>query len=47
MGDLDGAMDLLRRYVAGNAQHSFTAGTGLHWWWRPLRDHPGFQSIVR
>jgi TolB-like protein len=47
MGDLDGAMELLRRYVAGHAQHSFTVGTSLHWWWRPLRDHPGFQSIVR
>jgi hypothetical protein len=40
-------MDLLRRYVAGNTQHSFTVGTQLHWWWRPLRDHPGFQSILR
>jgi hypothetical protein len=46
-GDLDGAMERLQGYVAGNAQHSFTVGTGLHWWWRPLRDHPGFQSIVR
>lgn len=45
-GDPDGALDLLRRYVAANPQHSFTVGENVHWWWRDLRSRPEFQSLL-
>jgi len=46
-GDPDGAMELLRRYVAANPLHSFAVGENVHWWWRDLRDRPDFQALVR
>ncbi len=46
MGDVDGAIALLQRYVAANPQHSFEAGGDLHWWWRNLRDHPEFRAVM-
>ena len=45
-GDPDGAMDLLRRYVAANPAHSFEVGGQLHWNWRPLRDRPDFRLLM-
>ncbi len=45
MGDYDGAVTMLRRYVALNPGHSFDVDKELHWWWRPLRDHPGFAAV--
>lgn len=45
-GDPDGAMDLLRRYVAANPAHSFKVGGQLHWNWRPLRDRPDFRLLM-
>ena len=46
IGDTEGAVRLLQQYVAGNAHHTFSSGGQLHWWWRPLRDEPGFQSVM-
>lgn len=46
LGDYDEAVDRLRRYVSANPDHQFEVEGDLHWWWRPLRDHPGFSSVV-
>jgi eukaryotic-like serine/threonine-protein kinase len=46
-GDPDGAMALLKRYVATHPGHSFQAGGILHWWWRSLESRPDFQAVVR
>ena len=45
LGDYDEAVSLLRRYVALNPGHSFNVDGDLHWWWRPLRDQPGFAAV--
>ncbi len=45
IGDYDEAINLLKRYTAGNPEHLFRAGGDLHWWWRPLQDRPGFRAI--
>src|SRR3989441_11034194 len=45
IGDYDEALKLLKRYIAGNPEHLFRAGGDLHWWWRPLKDLPGFRTI--
>jgi TolB-like protein len=45
IGDYDEAITLLKRYIAGNPEHLFHAGGDLHWWWRPLKDQPGFRAI--
>ncbi|MGH7699301.1 MAG: protein kinase domain-containing protein [Gemmatimonadales bacterium] len=47
IGDTAEAMTLLQRYVATHPTHSFERGGNIHWWWLPLRDHPGFRSVVR
>jgi TolB-like protein/tRNA A-37 threonylcarbamoyl transferase component Bud32 len=47
MGDNDGAVALLRRYVATHPGHSFQRGGALHWWWRGLEQHPQFADVVR
>jgi eukaryotic-like serine/threonine-protein kinase len=50
LGDRDEAVRLLRRYVTGNPDHvaGFLEVEGeLHWWWRPLRDHPDFRALLR
>jgi len=47
LGDDDEAIRLLRRYASANPGHrNFEVDGELHWWWRPLRDHPGFRSVV-
>jgi len=47
LGDQDEAVQRLRRYVSSNPHHSFIEVEGdLHWWWRPLRDHPDFSAVV-
>lgn len=46
MGDLSTAIDLLKRYVALNPDHSFEIGGRLHWWWTDLKDQPGFQAVM-
>ena len=47
MGDNDGAINLLRRYVATHPLHSFQRGGTLHWWWRGLESHPQFREVLR
>ena len=47
MGDNDGAIALLRRYVATHPGHSFERGGLLHWWWRGLESNPGFAALRR
>jgi serine/threonine-protein kinase len=46
LGDYDEAIELLKRYVAVNPGHDFDIDRNLHWWWRPLRDHPDFRAVV-
>ncbi len=45
LGDYDAAVDLLRRYAAANPGH-FEGSRGVSWWWRALKDHPGFQDLL-
>ena len=47
MGDDNGAIALLKRYVAMNPTHSFQRGGTLHWWWRGLERHPQFREVIR
>lgn len=47
LGDQDEAVRQLRRYVSANPDHRFVEVEGdLHWWWRPLRDNPGFREAT-
>ena len=46
MGDYPEAIDLLRRYVAVNPDHSFQVEGNIHWWWRDLRNNPDFQRVM-
>jgi len=46
-GDLDGAMEVLRRYVAANPQATLGQEGEIHWWWRDLRNRPDFQALLR
>ena len=47
MGDNQGAMVLLRRYVATHPGHTFQRGGVLHWWWRGLERDPQFAALLR
>ena len=47
MLDTEGAIALLRRYVATHPGHSFERGGVLHWWWRGLETLPQFQEVRR
>jgi serine/threonine-protein kinase len=42
----DQAIELLRRYVALNPDHSFEVGGNVHWWWRSLRGNPRFEAVM-
>ncbi len=46
LGEDDQAIALLKNYVALNPTHEFSVNNDVHWWWRPLRNHPGFQAVV-
>ncbi|MGH7713535.1 MAG: protein kinase domain-containing protein, partial [Gemmatimonadaceae bacterium] len=46
LGDYDKAIEILKSYLAVNPTHEFSVNNDLHWWWRPLRNEPGFQSLV-
>jgi hypothetical protein len=47
MLDTDGAITLLRRYVATHPGHSFERGGVLMWWWRSLEPLPQFREVLR
>ncbi|MGH7530309.1 MAG: hypothetical protein ACREMN_07990, partial [Gemmatimonadales bacterium] len=46
MGDQDGAIALLKRYVATHPEHSFRRNGMLHWWWQDLERHPDFAAVL-
>lgn len=45
IGDEDGAIDLLSRYLTGNPAHDFSVAGDISWRWRPLQDHPEFRRL--
>jgi TolB-like protein/tetratricopeptide (TPR) repeat protein len=49
LGDYDEAIRRLRLYLTGNPEHQagMQVEGDLHWWWRPLRDHPEFATLLR
>lgn len=47
LGDEEGAIDLLSRYVSANPGHEFSVAGEISWRWRPLQDHPEFRRIRR
>ena len=47
IGDEDEAVDLLRTYYEANPQYLEATRENPHWWWWPLRDHPGYQEMMR
>ena len=46
LGDVEGAIKLLKQYVAVNPDHSFVVAGNVHWWWRDIQPNPGFQELV-
>ncbi len=46
LGDYDEAVEVLKGYVAANPDHAFEVGENLHWWWQPLTEHSGFQTLL-
>jgi hypothetical protein len=46
LGDNDEAIELLKTYVAFNPDHRFDEGGNLSWWWRDIKDDPGFQELL-
>ena len=45
-GDMDEAIDLLKRAVAANPNHDFAGTAGRYWWWRELRQHPRWRREI-
>ncbi|MDH4043339.1 MAG: serine/threonine-protein kinase [Gemmatimonadota bacterium] len=45
-GDMDEAIDLLKRAVLANPDHDFANTAGRYWWWRDLRQHPRWREIA-
>jgi len=41
MGDVDGSIAALERYMVSNAAHA----PGEHWWWRNLAGNPAFERL--
>jgi len=46
-GDLKGAVEYLRRWLAANPTADIGDEGELHWWWKKLRDEPGFEELDR
>jgi serine/threonine-protein kinase len=46
LGEQEEAIRLLLRYNAANPGHGLATDHDLHWWWRPLRDHPRFRDVA-
>lgn len=46
MGDTQGSIDILKRYVLLNPGH-FSGRTALHWWYRNLQGNPEFEKLRR
>ncbi|MCL7984140.1 MAG: hypothetical protein M8872_02620 [marine benthic group bacterium] len=45
--DPEGAVESLRRYLAANPTNDIGADGQMHWWWKRLRDQPGFEALLR
>jgi hypothetical protein len=45
-GDMDEAIDLLKRAVAANPDHDFAGAAGRSWWWRELRQFPRWRELA-
>ena len=45
-GQHDEALDLLEEYQRVNPDLSYEFGGKLHWFWRPLQDHPRFRALL-
>jgi len=46
LGDKDGALALIERYLTANPEHREGFGKLNSWWWRPLKDDPRYSRIV-
>ena len=46
-GDPGGAVEYLRRWLAANPTADIGDEGELHWWWKKLRDEPGFEELDR
>lgn len=44
-GDMDEAIDLLKRAVGANPDHDFANTAGKYWWWEQLRLHPRWREL--
>lgn len=42
LGDVDGAIDLLKQFAAANPDFGFEH----HWWWRDVRRHPRYSELA-
>ena len=47
VGDTAVAISLLQQYVAANPGHEFLRNGSMNWWYRGLRDKPGFQAVMK
>jgi len=45
-GDMDEAIDLLKRAVSANPDHDFANTAGRYWWWRELRQSPRWREVT-
>jgi TolB-like protein len=45
-GDMDEAIDLLKRAVSANPDHDFAGTAGQYWWWDELRKSPRWKEIA-
>ena len=46
LGDKDGALALIERYLTANPEHREGFGKLNSWWWRPVKDDPRYARIV-
>ena len=46
LGDRDAAFRLLKEQVAANPAHRVGLARSTHWWWREIKDDPGFKQLI-
>lgn len=46
-GNPDGAMEVLRRWMAASPDATVGSPGALHWWWRSLQGRPDFEAFVQ
>lgn len=47
LGQHDSAIAILGRLIAADPDHAFGSGAQIGWEWRPLMNHPAFESLRR